>query len=64
MKIHVDYDLCEANAVCVRTAPDIFRVDESDKMRLLVTHPSPDQLDLAKAAVRRCPRRALSLREE
>jgi ferredoxin len=64
MQIHVDYDLCEANGVCVRTAPEMFRIDDADKMHLLVARPSPEQLDLAKAAVRRCPRRALSLRDE
>lgn len=64
MKIVVDYDLCEANAVCVRTAPDMFRVDDADKLHLLVENPAPEQVELAKAAVRRCPRRALSLREE
>ena len=64
MHLHVDYDLCEANAVCVRTAPELFRVDESDKLHLLVPRPSDALLELAKAAVRRCPRRALSLRED
>ena len=64
MLIVVDYELCEANAVCVRTAPGIFQVDESDKLHLLVARPSPEQADLVKAAVRRCPRRALSLRDE
>ena len=64
MRIVVDYDLCEANAVCVRTAPDMFRVDDADRLHLLVANPAPEQMELAKAAVRRCPRRALSLREE
>jgi ferredoxin len=64
MRIHVDYDLCEANGVCVKTAPALFKVDDTDKLHLLVPTPSAEQLDLAKAAVRRCPRRALSLREE
>ncbi len=61
MRIVVDRDLCESNAVCVRTAPDMFRIDESDRMRLLVEYPSADQLESARAAVRRCPKRALSL---
>jgi ferredoxin len=64
MLILVDYDLCEANAVCVRTAPGIFQVDESDKLHLLVARPASEQIELVKTAVRRCPRRALSLREE
>jgi ferredoxin len=62
MRIVVDRDLCESNAVCVRTAPDMFVIDESDKLRLLVEEPAPDQLERAQAAVRRCPRRALSLK--
>ncbi len=64
MRIQVDYDLCEANAVCVKTAPGIFEVDDTDKLHLLVARPSAEQLDLVKSAVRRCPRRALSLVEE
>jgi ferredoxin len=64
MRIHVDYDLCEANAVCVRTAPDIFKVDDADKLHLLVASPAEADLEKVNAAVRRCPRRALSLRDE
>jgi ferredoxin len=64
MRIVVDRDLCESNAVCVRTAPDMFRIDESNAMRLLVERPSADQLEKAKVAVRRCPRRALTLVDE
>ena len=32
MKIAVDYDLCEANAVCMRKAPEVFRVDDDDNL--------------------------------
>jgi ferredoxin len=64
MRIHVDYDLCEANGVCVKTAPDIFRVDDTDKLHLLVSEPSAEKLEIVKTAVRRCPRRALSLRDD
>jgi ferredoxin len=64
MRIHVDYDLCEANAVCVRTAPEIFHVDDADKLHLLVVTPSAEQMEKVNAALRRCPRRALSLRDD
>ena len=60
-RIVVDRDLCESNAVCVRTAPDMFVIDDTDKMRLLVERPAPEQMEKARAAVRRCPKRALSL---
>jgi ferredoxin len=64
MRIVVDRDLCEANAVCVRTAPDMFVIESNEKMKLLVDQPSsPEQIEKAKAAVRRCPRGALKLVE-
>ena len=28
MKIVIDYDLCEANAVCMDVCPECFRVEE------------------------------------
>jgi ferredoxin len=62
-RLVVDRDLCESNAVCVRTAPDMFAIDDADKLRLLVEEPAGDQMDKARAAVRRCPKRALSLVE-
>lgn len=63
LHIVVDRDLCESNAVCVRTAPDLFVIDDDDRMRVVVERPGPDQVERAKAAVRRCPRRALTLVE-
>ena len=30
MKIEVDRDLCEANAICQRVAPEVFKVDDTD----------------------------------
>ena len=36
MRIHVDYDLCEANGVCVKTAPEIFQIDDTDRLHLRV----------------------------
>ncbi len=62
MRIVVDYDLCESNAVCVRAAPDLFVIDDNDRLHVLAAEPSPEQLERAQTAVRRCPRRALSLK--
>jgi ferredoxin len=61
MRLVVDRDLCEANGACVKTAPDMFVIDAAERMELLVSTLAVDQMDKAKAAVRRCPRRALSL---
>ena len=69
MKVKVDYDLCEANAVCMDVAPEVFEVDDEDNLHILVKGAQddvsgelPSELhDKAKEAVRLCPRQALSL---
>ena len=63
-RVVVDYDLCEANAVCVKIAPEVFRVDADDKLHLLLEHPPVESLQEVEKAVRRCPRGALSLADE
>lgn len=64
MKIVVDRDRCEANAVCMKVAPELFKVDEEDVLHVLVKRPDGEQLAGAREAVRRCPKQALSLVED
>jgi ferredoxin len=64
MRIVVNRELCESNGVCARLAPDMFVIDEHDKLKILAEHLSSDQLEKAREAVRRCPRSALSLVDE
>ena len=61
MKIRVDYDRCEGNAVCMRVCPEVFEVGEDDRAHLRVQDPGEDLRAKIEAAVRRCPRQALSL---
>ena len=61
MKIRIDYDLCEGNAVCMKVAPEVFVVGDDDRARLLIAEPGEDLRANVEAAVRRCPRQALSL---
>lgn len=62
MKILVDYDLCESNGVCVKIAPDVFRLDENDELQHNESPPA-EQHEKVKKAVMRCPRGALRLEE-
>jgi ferredoxin len=64
MKIVVDWDLCEANAICQRVAPDVFKVDDKDMLHVLQETPAEDLREKVTIAVKRCPRKALSLVEE
>ncbi|HMI89322.1 MAG TPA: ferredoxin [Polyangiaceae bacterium] len=64
LRIVVDRDLCEANGECMRAAPEVFFVDENDKLVVKVERPPVELVEKVKTAVRRCPRAALALREE
>ncbi len=64
MKIVVDYDLCEANAVCMSKAPEVFKVDDEDNLHILIENPPEGMRDKVEEAVRLCPRQALSLSED
>jgi ferredoxin len=61
LEIVVDLDLCDSHGVCVSHAPDVFQIGDDDRMRILVRHPSEAQLAQVRAAVRGCPKGALSL---
>ena len=64
MKVKVDWDLCESNAMCMRAAPEIFKVDENDQLHVLIEGDVPEALEHhLKRAVRACPRAAISIVE-
>ncbi|MBI3785818.1 MAG: ferredoxin [Deltaproteobacteria bacterium] len=63
MKIVIDYDLCEGNAVCMKVAPEVFTVGDDDRARVINENPAEDLRSKIEAAVRRCPRQALSLKD-
>jgi ferredoxin len=63
MKIRVDWDLCEANAICMGIAPDIFEVDDNDDLNVLIEQPPESRRADVERAVARCPRAALSIEE-
>ncbi len=61
MKIVVDYDLCEANALCMEAAPEVFRVEEDDTLTILIEQPGEDLRDKVEEAARLCPRQAITI---
>lgn len=63
MKVVVDYDLCEANAVCMRSAPEIFRVEEDDTLTVLIDVVPDNLKEKAQEAARLCPRQAITYEE-
>ena len=63
MKIVIDYDLCEANAVCMGVCPECFRVEEDDTLTVLVESPPESLRAKVEEAIRLCPRQAITLEE-
>jgi ferredoxin len=63
LTIVVSRDLCESNGACVSKAPDVFALGDDDVLRLKLEHPDAEQLERVRAALRSCPKAALSLVE-
>lgn len=61
MKVTVDPLVCEANGVCMGLAPEVFEVDDDDRLHILLPDPPPETHDRVRHAVRSCPKAALSL---
>lgn len=61
MKIVVDYDLCEANALCMEAAPEVFRVEEDDTLTVLMEEPGDELRAKVEEAARLCPRQAITI---
>jgi len=59
MRVEVDHDRCEGNAVCLGIAPDLFDLDDDD-YAVVKADPIPaDQEELAEQSIQECPRAAL-----
>jgi ferredoxin len=63
MRVTVDTDLCEANAVCSGLVPEVFSLDESDDLTILVSQIPPELASRVREAVQSCPKMALALEE-
>ena len=63
MRVLVNRDLCEGNALCVKEAPEVFALGDDDQVRILIEKPDEALRDKVDRAVRRCPRNALTLED-
>ncbi len=63
MRVEVDRDACEANAVCAGLVPEVFEVDDEDLLHIKVDEVPERLADPVRHAVRSCPKAALSLQE-
>ncbi len=61
MKIVVDFDKCESNAVCMGIAPEVFEVRDDDFLYILQEEPDESLRPKMEEAVRMCPKLAISI---
>jgi ferredoxin len=64
MRVQADFDLCEANALCVGIAPETFELDDDDFLQILDESVTDDDLPVVEQAVAACPKSAISIVEE
>lgn len=64
MKVQVDFDLCESNAICMGIAPEVFEVREDDFLYILDENPPESMRPQVEAAVGSCPRAAIAIVED
>lgn len=63
MRVVVDYDLCESNAICMGILPEVFEVRDDDFLYVLQENPADELRPQLEEAVRRCPKQAISLED-
>ena len=61
MRIIVDYDLCESNALCMDAAPEVFEVRDDDFLYVLDENPPEELRAKVEQAARVCPKQAIKI---
>ena len=62
MEIDVDRSLCEANAICVGFAPEVFDLDDEEELVFTSAEIPQNQVERVSQAVASCPKNALLIR--
>jgi ferredoxin len=61
MRVVVDWDRCESNGLCMAAAPEVFELQDDDSLAILQETPPQSQQEQVAAAIRVCPRQAITL---
>ena len=63
MRVKVDFDVCESNAVCMGLVPEVFEVRDDDFLYILNENPPEELRSRLEEAVRSCPKAAITLED-
>ena len=61
MRVTVDFDLCQSNALCMGAAPEVFEVRDDGYLYVLIEEPGPELADKVDEASRLCPTQAITI---
>lgn len=64
MKVVVNFDVCESNAVCMGIVPEVFEVRDDGFLYVLDEHPPESLRARLQEAVSGCPTGAISIVED
>ncbi|HUE09088.1 MAG TPA: ferredoxin [Acidimicrobiales bacterium] len=63
MRVVVDFDQCESNALCMGILPEVFEVRDDDFLYVLDENPPEGLREKLMEAVRACPKNAISIED-
>jgi ferredoxin len=63
MRVVVDFDACQSNAVCMGLAPEVFEVRDDGFLYILNENPPEELRSKVESAVRSCPVQAITLED-
>ena len=63
MRVVVDFDLCESNALCMQAAPEVFEVRDDGYLYILNETPPEELRAKVQQAERACPTQAIKIEE-
>ncbi|HVV36237.1 MAG TPA: ferredoxin [Acidimicrobiales bacterium] len=61
MKVVVDFDICQSNAVCMEIAPKVFEVRDDGYLYVLIEEPPESMRAEVEEAAERCPTGAITI---
>ncbi len=64
MRVTVDYDLCDSNALCASACPEVFEVGEDDVLRVLDPSPPESLRAGVELAANSCPKFAITIADD
>lgn len=63
MRVVVDFDRCESNALCMEAAPEVFEVRDDDFLYILNETPPDELRGKVEEAARLCPKQAITIED-